>query len=43
MRLPVDGAVAVEQKHQEWAKEAMLETWQRHMDGVSTKVKVDMP
>jgi len=43
VRLPVDGAVAVEQRHQDWAKEVMLETWERHMDGVKTLVKVDMP
>jgi hypothetical protein len=24
-------------------EEAMLETWSRYMDGVKTKVKVDMP
>ena len=34
---------AVQQKHQNWAKEVMLETWQEHMDGVRTKVKVDLP
>jgi hypothetical protein len=27
----------------EWAKEVMLETWQEHLDGVGTKVKVDLP
>jgi hypothetical protein len=41
--LPVHDAVAVQQQHQDWAKEVMLETWQEHMDGVRTKVKVDMP
>ena len=41
--LPIHDAIAVQQQHQDWAKEAMLETWQRHMDGVMTKVKVDMP
>jgi hypothetical protein len=41
--LPVHDAVAVQQQHQEWAKEVMLETWSRYMDGVKTKVKVDMP
>ena len=41
--LPVHDAVAVQQQHQDWAKEVMLETWQRHMDGVRTKVKADMP
>ena len=43
VRLPVHDAVAVQQQHQEWAKGVMLETWQRHMDGVKTLVKVDMP
>ena len=41
--LPIHDAVAVQQQHQERAKEVMLETWHRHMGGVSTKVKVDMP
>ena len=41
--LPVHDAIAVQQQHQGWAKEAMLETWQHHMDGVRSKVKVDMP
>ncbi len=41
--LPVHDAVAVQQQHQNWAKEAMLETWQEHMDGVRTKVKIDLP
>ena len=40
--LPVHDAVAVQQQHQDWAKEIMLETWQEHMDGVRTKVEVDM-
>ena len=39
--LPVHDAVAVQQQHQDWAKEVMLETWQEHMDGVRTKVNVD--
>jgi hypothetical protein len=33
----------VQQQHQAWAKEVMLDTWQRYMDGVKTRVKVDMP
>jgi hypothetical protein len=41
--LPVHDAVAVQQQHQDWAKDVMLETWQEHMDGVRTKVKVDLP
>ena len=39
--LPVHDAVAVQQRHQNWAKEVMLETWQEHMDGVKTMVKID--
>jgi hypothetical protein len=38
----VHDAVAVQQRHQNWAKEVMLETWKEHMDGVNTKVKVDL-
>ena len=41
--LPVHDAIAVQQQHQQWAKEVMLETWQAHLDGVGTKVKVDLP
>ena len=40
--LPVHDAVAVQQQHQDWAKEVMLETWQEHLGGVGTKVKVDL-
>ena len=41
--LPVHDAIAVRQQHQDWAKDVMLETWQEHLDGVGTKVKVDLP
>jgi hypothetical protein len=41
--LPVHDAIAVQQQHKDWAKEVMLETWQEHLDGVKTKVKVDFP
>ena len=41
--LPVHDAVAVQQHHKKWAKEIMLETWQKHARGVSTKVKIDYP
>ena len=41
--LPVHDAIAVQQQHQDWAKEAMLDTWQEHLKGVGTKVKVDLP
>ena len=41
--LPVHDAVAVQQHHKEWAKEIMLEKWQKHARGVSTKVKIDYP
>jgi len=29
--LPVHDAVAVQQQHQDWAREVMLETWQEHL------------
>ena len=41
--LPVHDAIAVQQQHKDWAKEVMLETWQEHLGGVGTKVKVDLP
>jgi hypothetical protein len=41
--LPVHDAIAVQQGHEEWAKEIMLETWQEHTKGVGTKVRVDYP
>jgi len=41
--LPVHDAIAVQQGHEEWAKEVMLETWQEHANGVGTMVKVDYP
>jgi hypothetical protein len=41
--LPVHDAIAVQQGHEEWAKEVMLETWQEHAKGVGTMVKVDYP
>ena len=39
--LPVHDALAVQQKHQDWAREVMLETWQEHVGGVKTKVTID--
>jgi len=41
--LPVHDAIAVQQQHQDWAKDVMLETFQEHLDGVGTKVKVGLP
>jgi hypothetical protein len=41
--LPVHDAIAVQQGHEDWAKEVMLETWQEHAKGVGTKVRVDYP
>ena len=34
--LPVYDAVAVQQQHQDWTKEAMPETWREHMGGVAS-------
>ena len=41
--LPVHDAIAVQQGHEDWAIEVMLETWQEHANGVGTKVKIDYP
>ena len=41
--LPVHDAIAVQQGHEDWAKEVMLETWQEHAKGVGTEIKVDFP
>lgn len=41
--LPVHDAIAVQQGHEDWAKEVMLETWSEYANGVGTKVKVDYP
>jgi hypothetical protein len=41
--LPVHDAIGVQQGHEDWAKEVMLETWQEHAKGVGTMVKVDYP
>ena len=43
MFLLVHNAIAVQQGHEEWAKEVMLEAWQEHAKGMGTKVKVDYP
>ena len=41
--LPIHDAIAVQQGHEDWAKEVMLETWSEYANGVGTKVKVDYP
>ena len=41
--LPVHDAIAVQQGHEDWAREVMIETWQEHARGVGTMVKVDYP
>ena len=42
--LPVHDAVAAEQKHLEWARETMLECWDRQMDARGlARVKIDLP
>ena len=35
--------VSFKMSFKQWIKEVMLETWQEHMDGLGTKVKVDLP
>jgi hypothetical protein len=39
--LPVHDAVAVAQGNEEWALDAMAETWAKHSNGVHTKLKID--
>ena len=41
--LPIDNAVAVQQRHENWAVEAMLESWNKHVDHGQTRLKVDRP
>ena len=41
--LPVHDAIAVQQGHDDWTKEVMLETWREHVKGVGTMLKVDYP
>ena len=42
--LPVHDAVAIQQQHLEWAKDTMLECWDRQMDTSGlARVKVDLP
>ena len=42
--LPVHDAVAVKQEHLEWAKDTMLECWDRQMETSGlARVKVDLP
>ena len=42
--LPVHDAVAAEQKHLEWARDTMLECWDRQMETTGlARVKVDLP
>lgn len=42
--LPVHDAVAVQQQHLDWARDTMLECWDRQMEtnGLA-RVKVDLP
>ena len=42
--LPVHDAVAVQQEHLEWAKDTMLECWDRQMETIGlASVKIDLP
>lgn len=42
--LPVHDAVAVQQEHLEWAKDTMLECWDRQMETTGlARVKIDLP
>jgi hypothetical protein len=41
--LPVHDAVAVQQRHVDWAKDAMSRHWSEATGGIRTKLKVDYP
>ena len=41
--LPVHDAVAVQQRHEGWAVDAMLESWNKHVGHDFARVKVDRP
>ncbi len=41
--LPVNNAIAVQQKHESWAVDSMLESWDKHIDNGKTRLKVDRP
>ena len=42
--LPVHDAVAVQQEHLDWARDTMLECWDRQMEASGlARVKVDLP
>ena len=41
--LPVHDAVAVQQRHERWAVDAMLESWDNHIGHGRARLKVDRP
>ena len=41
--LPVHDAVAVQQKHESWAMDAMSEAWDKHVGYGKARLKVDKP
>ena len=41
--LPVHDAVAVQQRHEDWASDEMAAAWDKHVDSVRAKLKVDRP
>ena len=41
--LPVHDAVAVQQRYESWAKDAMLEAWDKHVGFGKPRLKIDRP
>ena len=41
--LPVNNAIAIQQRHESWAVESMLESWDKHVDYGRTRLKVSRP
>ena len=41
--LPVHDAVAVQQKHESWAFDAMAAAWEEHVGSGRAKLKADRP
>ena len=43
LALPVNNSLAVQQRHESWAVDSMLESWDKHVVHGQTRLKVDRP
>lgn len=41
--LPIHDAVAVQQRHENWVVDAMLESWSKHVDHGEARLKIERP